>query len=254
MKAKLEDLKQKLVAETSQRSDLHSDLQRAQQQATSAADMKERLTAAQQQLAAVTAERDELQHEKQAWQKKCEDMRTAAKGKDEHIFILTNRNLAAADAVKKAHKERENQAEQAADLSVQLERFRAEMAELRRSSAAQISCLQAEHLNYRKIGAVHSAANLKHAAQKSVHSTKVDFRVKMQSGSHAAVGSGTMATARKAAAAAASKTQVISKGSKLTTTGKVVGSAQHVQVSFFYTVCTILHGNNNTNFICSTHT
>lgn len=220
LKAELEELKQTLVAETSQRNDLQRDMQRAQQQATSAADLHEHLTAAQQQLAPVTAERDEVQRQKQAWAEQCEDMRTAAEAKDKQIFAL--KNLAAADAVKKAHKERENQAEQAADLSVQLERLQAEMEELRRSSAAQISRLQAELLNYKKIGAVHSAANSKHAAQKSVKSIKVNTGAKMWSGMVAAVGSETMATARGAGVAAASSTHMTSNGVKLTTKGNVI--------------------------------
>ena len=46
LKAELQELKQQLLAETSQRSDLQRHLQRAQQQSTSAADMHEGFTAA----------------------------------------------------------------------------------------------------------------------------------------------------------------------------------------------------------------
>ena len=235
LKVEILELKQKLVAETSQRSDLQPDLQRFQQQSTSAACMHERLTVAQQQIATVTAERDELQHQKKAWTNQCEDMRAADKAKADEIFTLKNRNLAAVDAVRKAHSERGNQAEQAAGLLVQLEKFQAGMAELRRSSAAQISRLQAEHLNYKNISAVRSIAKTKHGTPKSVQSTKGEAKV--QSASHAAVGHGTMATANRAAVAAASKAHATSKGVKSAATGKVVGSAQHVQVSL---TCTLL--------------
>ena len=234
LKTEVEELKQKIVAETRQRSDLQRDLH---QQSICAADMDEHLVAAQHQLAAVTAEKVELQLQNQAWASQCEDMRTAAKAKDDKICTLKNKNLAVVDAVRKAHTERENQAEQAAGLLVQLERFQAEMTELRRSSAAQISHLQAEHLNCKKIGAVHSVANPKRGAQKSVQSTQADLGAKMQSGMVAAVGS---ETTRRAAAAAASKAHMTSKGVKLTTIGKVVGSAQHVHVSLICTVCTVL--------------
>lgn len=141
--------------------DLQRDLQRAQQQSTSAADMHERLTAAQQQLAAVTAERDKLQHETQAYANQCEDMRTAAKVKDEEVFVFRNRNLAAVDAVRKAYTARGNQEQQTAGLCMQLESCQAELAELRRRSA-QTSQEQAEHLNYMKIGC--RAQRCKHQA------------------------------------------------------------------------------------------
>ena len=95
---------------------------------------------------------------------------------------------------------------------------------------------------------LHSIANCKQGSQSSVQSSKAGVGAKLQSRSHAAVGSRTMTTAGRAAAAAAFEAQMTSKGTKLITTGKAVGSAQHVQVSLSCTICTVcLHGNNRTN-------
>ena len=231
LKADLVELQQKLAAESGQRSDLQQDLQRAQQQSTSAAEVHGRLVAAQQQLAAVTAERDELQHEKQAWARQFEEMRTAVKAKDERIFLINNVKIVAVDAVRRAYSEKAKQEEVAAGLQVQMEQLQAETAELRRSSAAQISHLRSELFSFKDIGAVHLVASSEQGAHKNVPSTKAGLSAKLQSGSQAAVGSGTMATARRAAAAAAPKTHSISKGENFNNIGKGGGSAQRVQVS-----------------------
>lgn len=231
LKADLVELQQKLAAESGQRSDLQQDLQRAQQQSTSAAEVHGRLVAAQQQLAAVTAERDELQHEKQAWARQFEEMRTAVKAKDERIFLINNVKIVAVDAVRRAYSEKAKQEEVAAGLQVQMEQLQAETAELRRSSAAQISHLQSELVNFKKIGAVHSVASSKEGACNPVQCTKAGVSAKLRSASQAAVSCETIVTTRSSAAAAASKNHMVSKAKKVKSVDKVVGSAQPVQVS-----------------------
>ena len=231
LKAELLELKQRLAAESAKRSDLQRKLQGTKQHSTSAADMCERFAATQQQLAVVTAERHELQRQKQAWANQYEEMRTAADAKDEEILILKNRNLAVVNVVDKVHAEMATQVQQTADLQVQLEESQAEMAELRRSSAAQISHLQSELVNFKKIGAVHSVASSKEGACNPVQCTKAGVSAKLRSASQAAVSCETIVTTRSSAAAAASKNHMVSKAKKVKSVDKVVGSAQPVQVS-----------------------
>lgn len=242
LKAELLELKQKLAAEAAHRSDLQRQLQRAEQQSTSTADMHERFAAMQQQLAVVTAERNELQRQKQAWANQCEGMCTAANAKDEEVLILRNKNLAVADVLDTVHAEMAKQVQQAAGLQVQLEEIQAEMAELRCSSAAQISHLQSELLNFKKVGAVHSVASSKKGACKPVQGTKAGVSAKLRSASQATVGCETMVTTRSSAAAA-SKNHVVSKAEKFSSVGKVAGSAQPVQVTSLVHYC--LHGHSN---------
>lgn len=225
LKAELVELQQRLAAESAQQSDLQRDLQRAEQQSISAAEVHERLVAAQQQLAAVTAERDEPQHEKQAWASQCEDLRTASKAKDGRIFLI-NMKIVAVDAVRRAYSEKAKQEEVAAGLQVQREQLQAETAELRCSSASQISHLLS---NFKKIGAVHHVEAPSRVRTRMCRAPRLAF---LQSRGAAvkplwAVGPRLQPKEQLLLQLPKPHSISISKGEKFNNNGKVVGSGQH---------------------------
>lgn len=165
MTQQLKFMKRQLAAAASKQSDLQHELQSAQQQSLTAAQLSTDLQETQQQLACAIVARDAqsiqlaaAQQQGQEWAQQRDQAHSQALAQADRVLTLTRENLGLVEAAEKAEAERTEMVQQAtAGVTAQLALAQAEIAELRRHSGATSSQLQSRPLDSQKAGAIHTA-------------------------------------------------------------------------------------------------
>ena len=157
--AQVKLVKRQLAAAKRKQGDLQKELKTAQQQSVK---VSANLQATQQQLASATAARDALskrltaaEQQGREWRNQRDQAHRQALEQAGRVINHTSENLALIEAAEKADADRGHIIQQAtAGLTANLAFSHAELAELRRDSAATISKLQSQLLDAQKIGAL----------------------------------------------------------------------------------------------------